>query len=111
MKQDMGVDFSKNLYQPEQCESTGEFIHEREDHNHVLKRITECLRSREIPGVDVRHFVEALHIAESGELITIQFCIFHDCQYITCICLIKKILNISSSWECFVLWRTIIFNL
>ena len=51
MKQDMGVDFSKNLYQPEQCASTGEFIHEREDHNHVLKRITECLRSGEIPGV------------------------------------------------------------
>lgn len=78
MKQDMGVDFSKNLYQPEQCASTVEFIHEREDHNHVLKRITECLCSGEIPGVDVRHFVEALHDAESGELITIQFCTLHD---------------------------------
>ena len=63
----LGVDFSKHLYQPEQCEVTGEFIHKREDHNHVLKRITECLRSGEIPGVDVRHFVEALHDAESGE--------------------------------------------
>ena len=66
MKEELNVDFSKHLYQPELCEATGEFVHQREDHNHVLKRITECLRSGEIPGVNVCYFADALHDADSG---------------------------------------------
>lgn len=38
------ADFSKYLYQPERDPETSELIHHREDHNHLLKRITNCLR-------------------------------------------------------------------
>ena len=66
LKQDYGVNFSKHLYQPECCDLTGEFLHEREDHNHVLKRITECLRSGSIHGVNLCYFRDALHDPSTG---------------------------------------------
>ena len=66
LKQDYGVNFSKHLYQPECCDLTGEFLHEREAHNHVLKRITECLRSGSIHGVNLCHFRDALHDPSTG---------------------------------------------
>jgi len=62
----MGVDFSKHLYIPEYDPDTGEFFHEREDHNHLLKRLTNCLRSGEIPGIDLQYFRDALHDPFSG---------------------------------------------
>ncbi len=34
-----GVNFREHLYVPEVSEHTGEPQHEREDHNHVLKKI------------------------------------------------------------------------
>jgi len=66
LKQDCGVDFSKHLYQPELCNLTDEFLHEREDHNHVLKHITECLRSGSIHGVNLCYFRDALHDPSTG---------------------------------------------
>lgn len=41
--------------------NTGEQIHQREDHNHLLKRIIACLREGVIPGIDLCHFRDALH--------------------------------------------------
>ena len=61
LKQDCGVDFSKHLYQPELSNLTSEFLHEREDQNHVLKSIRECLRSGSIRGVNLCYFRDALH--------------------------------------------------
>ena len=61
-----GVNFRDHLYVPERDPLTNEFFHEREDHNHVLKRITNCTRSGDVPGVDVRAFVEALHDPSTG---------------------------------------------
>jgi len=66
LKQDCGVDFSQHLYQPLVCNLTGEFLHEREDHNHMLKRITECHRSGSIRGVNLCYFRDALHDPSTG---------------------------------------------
>ena len=44
----------------------GEPQHEREDHNHVLKRIAGCLRMGQFPNVDLTAFVEAMHSPDTG---------------------------------------------
>jgi len=61
-----GVNFKDHLYIPEIDPRTNEYFHEREDHNHVLKRITNCTRNGDVPDVDVRAFVEALHDPNTG---------------------------------------------
>jgi len=61
-----GVNFRDHLYIPETDPRTNEYFHEREDHNHVLKRITNCMRNGDVPDVDVRAFVEALHDPNTG---------------------------------------------
>ena len=58
---DNDVDFYNHLFQPEVCNETNEFLHEREDHCHVPKRITGCLCSGSIPNIDLYRFKEALH--------------------------------------------------
>jgi hypothetical protein len=60
------ADFAKYLYQPEKDDETNEFFHHREDHNHVLKRIVNCLRDGVIPGTDLRYFKDALHDPKTG---------------------------------------------
>lgn len=55
------ADFTANLYQPECNENASEYVHQREDHNHLLKRIIGCLREGRIPGIDLRFMREALH--------------------------------------------------
>lgn len=45
---------------------TQEYIHHREDHNHLLKRIIACLREGIIPGLDLRYMREALHDPTTG---------------------------------------------
>jgi hypothetical protein len=80
------VNFSNHLYLPEFDPDTGEFFHDREDHNHLLKRITNCLRSGEIPNVNLQHFRDALHDARSGltktALTGINKQFVHDCERI-----------------------------
>ena len=61
-----GVNFREHLYVPEVSEHTGEPQHEREDHNHVLKRIAGSLRKGHIPNVDVQAFVKAMHDPNTG---------------------------------------------
>ena len=61
-----GVNFRDHLYVPERDPRTNEFFHEREGHNHVVKRITNCTRSGDVPDVDVRSFVEAFHDPSTG---------------------------------------------
>lgn len=51
---------------PENDSNTGEQIHQREDHNHLLKRIIACLREGVIPGIDLCHFRDALHDPHTG---------------------------------------------
>ncbi len=63
--EDDKADSDRYLYQPEKDE-TGEYIHHREDHNHLLKRIVSCLRDGRIPGVDLRYFRDALHDPLTG---------------------------------------------
>ncbi len=60
------ADFSVHLYQPERDNQTHEYIHHREDHNHVLKRLINCLREGSIPGIDLKLFREALHDPNTG---------------------------------------------
>ena len=51
---------------PEVSERTGEPQHEREDHNHVLKRIAGSLRKGHIPNVDLQAFVKAMNDPHTG---------------------------------------------
>ncbi|XP_020616838.1 uncharacterized protein LOC110054820 isoform X1 [Orbicella faveolata] len=62
----MGVNFKEHLYVPEKSPGTGEFFHERGDHNHVLKRITTCAREGCIPSVGLQYFRDALHDDKTG---------------------------------------------
>ena len=60
LKQD-GLDFSKSLVVPEVDATTSEKLHQREDHNHLLKRIVGCIREGKIPGFNVVFLRDALH--------------------------------------------------
>ncbi len=55
------ANFNDYLYQPEK-DANGE----REDHNHLLKRVISRLRDGHIPGLDLRHLRDALHDPSSG---------------------------------------------
>ena len=46
--------------------SNGTDFHERDDHNHILKRIATCVRNGSIPDIELEHFVEALHDPNTG---------------------------------------------
>lgn len=61
-----GINFKEHLYVPEVDDETGESFHEREDHNHVLKRITACTRTGSIPDLDLQAFVKCLNSPDSG---------------------------------------------
>ena len=56
-----GADFSKHIYFPECDRNSGDYFHEREDRNNLLKRITNCLRSGEIPYFRLQYFRDALN--------------------------------------------------
>lgn len=60
-----GVNFRQHLYVPEENEN-GEPQHEREDHNHVLKRIAVCCRLGLLPNVDMMAFVGAMNDPHTG---------------------------------------------
>ena len=57
------ADFCHNRYQPAE---NGELIHHREDHNHLLKHISNRLGEGYIPGVDLWSLRDALHDASTG---------------------------------------------
>jgi hypothetical protein len=61
-----GVDFVNNLYIPEISMVTGKALLDREDHGHVFKRFTQCVRSGSIPGINMRVFADALNDPKSG---------------------------------------------
>lgn len=56
-----GLDFSTSLVEPEIDATTGGKLHQREDHNHLLKRIVGCIREGKIPGFNVVYLRDALH--------------------------------------------------
>ena len=60
LKQD-GLDFSESPVVPEVDATTGEKLHQREDHNHLLKRIVRCIREGKILGFNVVFLRDALH--------------------------------------------------
>ncbi len=59
-----GINFVEYGYVPET--TNGEALHEREDHGHLLKRLTACFRGGNIPGLDVRRFAAALKDPDTG---------------------------------------------
>ncbi len=60
------ADFSIYLYQPEFDQDMGEYIHHREDHNHLLKKIISSLREGLIPGIYLRYMRDALNDGTTG---------------------------------------------
>jgi len=61
----LGINFKQHLYVPE-VEATGVDFYEREDHNHLLKRIAACTRNGSVPGINLRYFTEALNDPATG---------------------------------------------
>lgn len=61
-----GIDFSASLVVPEVDATTKEKLHQREDHNHLLKRIVGCIREGKIPGFNVVFLRDALHDPGNG---------------------------------------------
>ena len=59
------ANFTDNLYQPER-DTSGELIHHREDHNHLLKRIISRVREGHIPGIELRYMRDALNDPATG---------------------------------------------
>ena len=55
-----GIDFRNRPVVPEVDADTQEKLHQREDRNHVLKRIVGCLREGLIPGFQVKFLRDAL---------------------------------------------------
>jgi len=60
VKQD-GLDFSESLVVPEVDATTREKLNQREDPNHILKRIVACIREGKIPGFNVVFLRDVLH--------------------------------------------------
>lgn len=67
-----GLDFSASLVEPEIDATTGEKLHQREDHNHLLKRIVGCIREGKIPGFNVVFLRDALHDAGNDSLTSLK---------------------------------------
>jgi hypothetical protein len=61
-----GVNVKESIYIPEHDEDSSEPQHEREDHNHVLKRIAMCVRNGSVPSFNTRFLVEAMHDPHTG---------------------------------------------
>ena len=55
-----GIDFNKFFYIPSVDTITNQDFHEREDHNHVLKRVAKHVRDGGVPGIDLKRFYEAM---------------------------------------------------
>ncbi len=54
------IDFNNFFYVPTVDEITKDIHHQREDHNHVLKRIAKSVRDDNVPGVSLIRFREAM---------------------------------------------------
>ena len=61
-----GVDFKRHLYVPECDPDNLEPHYEREDHNHVLKRIAMCVRKGTVPNINMKAFFEAMNDPSTG---------------------------------------------
>ncbi len=61
-----GVDFIHNPYFPEFCKDSQEYLHEREDRGHLLKRLTQCFREGHFDFIDSKVFKEVLADPNTG---------------------------------------------
>ena len=64
-----GVDFSTHLYVPEVDVITGQTIHERGDHNHILKRVATSTREGHYPVLNLQAFDDAMRDPNTGKFI------------------------------------------
>lgn len=74
---DTGIDFSTNLIVPECDEQTKEELHHREDHNHLLKRIINCMREDLLPGCSVVYLRDALNDPSKSIFVWLLFVCMH----------------------------------
>ena len=71
-----GIEFRNSLVVPEVDAETQEKLHQREDPNHLLKRIVGRLREGSIPGFQVIFLRDALH--DPG--LNLNHMIIHVCR-------------------------------
>ena len=62
-----GINFINYGYCPEICPETNEAFHEKEDHGHLLKRLTNSFREGNVVGYESPvKFVECLRDPDTG---------------------------------------------
>ena len=59
------MDFVSHLYVPD-IDDRFEYFHERKNYGHVLKHLTHSFRDGNIPGIDLRKYVDALKDLSTG---------------------------------------------
>ena len=60
------VHFVSHPYVPEFDDRVGEYFHERDDYGRVLKCLTHSFRDGNIPGIDLRRYIDALKDLSTG---------------------------------------------
>ncbi|XP_072046198.1 uncharacterized protein [Amphiura filiformis] len=66
-KENLGIDFSQNLYIPENAETDEvEDFNDREDDGHLFKRIVKCARCGNIEDCDISRWIEAMQDETTG---------------------------------------------
>lgn len=63
-----GVDFKSHLFVPEVDAITGQLLHERSDHNHLLKRIATSTREGHYTRLDLQGFDDAMMNPNTGSM-------------------------------------------
>ncbi|XP_077987455.1 uncharacterized protein LOC144442058 [Glandiceps talaboti] len=61
-----GIDFEKHLYVPALDSETQKYLVDTEDHGHLLKRLTACLKKGTIPDVDAQRWTKAIKDPTTG---------------------------------------------
>ena len=62
-----GVDFSQHLFVPDVDPITGCVIHERSDHNHLIKRIATSTREGRYEALNLQAFDDAMLDKDTGK--------------------------------------------
>lgn len=64
-----GANFRKYMYVPEVDKVTGTIIHERSDHNHLVKRVATSTRAGRYQALDLDAFDAAMLDKDTGKYV------------------------------------------
>ena len=90
-----GVHFSQYLYVPEIDPITGDILHERSDHNHLLKRIAKATREGNNSDLNYERFDEAMRNPMTGCTRNLPYAILVSFWIIISICQDKSPISVN----------------